>query len=133
MRESRKYQPLTPEERRRTRRFSINLPVKCRRIEPSPLSAQSLQPVAGRSLNISSKGLLFSTDASLRAGQLVEVAIDWPMYLDRHIPLALVVEGEVVRKVASQVAIRIDKYQFKTRRPSARSEVWEPISASLAG
>ena len=65
--------------------------------------------VTGECVNISSKGLLFTTPESFPPGQILEASIDWPMLLDDC------VEGVVVRRADAQTARRIDKYEFKTR------------------
>jgi hypothetical protein len=67
-------------------------------------------------LNISSKGLLFSTDAQLQSGQLVQVSLDWPARLENQIALKLVAEGRIVRNGGGQAAMTIDKYEFRTRK-----------------
>jgi hypothetical protein len=66
-------------------------------------------------LNISSKGLLFTTTEAFRSGQVVEACIDWPMRLDDSVHLKLVVEGAIVRKADDHAAMRIYKYEFRTR------------------
>jgi hypothetical protein len=108
-------------DRRTNRRFSLRLAVKCRRIEPRFLLDRI---IIGESLNISSKGLLFAATEAFLPGQVVEAFIDWPMLLDDHIRLTLVVEGVVVRTGEDRAAIRIEKYEFRTRgvaksRPAA--------------
>src|SRR5580658_5277314 len=98
-------------DRRSSPRFSLRLAVKCRGIErryPGRI-------VLGESLNISSTGLLFTTAEVFPPGQVLQASIDWPMLLDNRIRLTLVVEGVVVRRTDEQTAMRIDKYQFKTR------------------
>ena len=99
-------------DRRSSYRFSLRLPMKCRQIEP----VSRFRPVASECLNISSKGLVFTTTEAFELGQVVEASIDWPVLLDSHVRLTLVVEGEVVRKAGGQTAIHFDKYEFKTRR-----------------
>jgi len=68
----------------------------------------------GESLNISSKGLLFTTSEVFLPGQAVEASIDWPMRLHESIRLRLVVKGAVVRSADNQAAIHIEKYEFRT-------------------
>jgi hypothetical protein len=36
--------------------------------------------------------------------------------LDNQVPLKLVAEGRIVRNLNGQAAMRIDKYEFRTRR-----------------
>jgi hypothetical protein len=99
-------------ERRRARRFCLRLPVRCRRIDtPQPLDLI----ITGESLNVSSKGLLFSSSEGFLRGQIVEVSIDWPVLLENRVSLTLVVEGTVARSAGSHTAMRIDRYRFTTR------------------
>ena len=94
-------------DRRSSKRFSLRLAVKCRGIER--------RIVTGECVNISSRGLLFTTPESFPPGQLLEASIDWPILLNDCVRLTLVVEGVVVRGANQLTAMRIDKYQFKTR------------------
>jgi hypothetical protein len=100
-----------PADRRKRRRYSLRLAVKCRRIEPRPL-LNSI--VAGRILDISSNGLLFTTREAFKPGQIVEAFIDWPIRLHDGARLTLVVEGPVVRSAGNRAAMQIEKYQFRT-------------------
>jgi hypothetical protein len=52
----------------------------------------------------------------LQPGQLLQVSVDWPARLENEIPLKLVAEGRVIRVVDGQAAVRIDKYEFRTRK-----------------
>jgi hypothetical protein len=72
-------------------------------------------------LNISSKGLLFSTEEALQPGQLLQVSVDWPARLENQVPLKLVAEGRIVRNLNGLAAMRIDKYEFRTRRAKTQS------------
>jgi hypothetical protein len=99
-------------DRRNRQRFSLRLAVRCRGIETRSLFGRT---VTGESLNISSTGLLFTTCEAFQPGQLLEASIDWPMLLDDRVGLTLVVEGAVVRRADELTAMRIDRYQFKTR------------------
>jgi hypothetical protein len=72
-------------------------------------------------LNISSKGLLFPTEEPLQPGQLLQVSVDWPARLENQVPLKLVAEGRIVRNQNGLAAMRIDKYEFRTRRAKAQN------------
>ena len=115
-------------DRRANRRFSLRLAVKCRRIGPQVVLDRI---ILGESLNISSKGLLFKASEAFSPGQDVEAFIDWPMLLDGHVRLTLVVEGVVVWAANGHAAMRIEKYQFRTRsstklRPGSREATYIP-------
>jgi hypothetical protein len=73
------------------------------------------QTILGEVVNISSKGLLFKATEALVLGEKVTAFIDWPAYLDERVQLQLVVEGQVVRSTDDCTAIRIARYEFRTR------------------
>jgi len=72
------------------------------------------EPGSGRTLNISSTGVLFSTDENLTPGKRVELSISWPIQLNGKCGLKLVARGRVVRARAKSIAVEIDKYEFRT-------------------
>jgi hypothetical protein len=62
--------------------------------------------------------MLLAIDHILFPGVPVEVFVNWPARLDERVALSLVVVGDVVRVVdggATQVAVRIERYEFRTR------------------
>ena len=99
-------------ERRNNARFPCRLAVSYQSLEHPILSGQG----TSETLNISSKGLLFTSNEQFQAGQLVQVSLDWPARLENQIPLKLVAEGRIVRNSNGQTAMTIDKYEFRTRR-----------------
>jgi CheY-like chemotaxis protein len=99
-------------DRRTNARFPCKLAVSYQALERPFLSGVA----TGETLNISSKGLLFATDEALEPGQLLQVSVDWPARLENQVPLKLVAEGRIVRNLNGQAAMRIDKYEFRTRR-----------------
>ena len=99
-------------ERRRHIRFPVVADVRYRVLRPEAV----LVPGSGTTLNISIGGILFTTSERLRAGQLVEVTVNWPARLKRTCPLQLVATGRVVRSDNDTAAVRFDRYEF---RPSA--------------
>jgi DNA-binding NarL/FixJ family response regulator len=99
-------------DRRTNARFPSRLAVSYQALEHPFLSGVA----TGETLNISSKGLLFTTEEALQPGQLLQVSVDWPAMLDNQVPLKLVAEGRIVRNINGQAAMRIDKYEFRIRR-----------------
>lgn len=78
--------------------------------------------VAGQTINISSNGVLVSTEQPLAVGERLQVAISWPAQLENGCNLNLIANGRVVRQVDGQVAIEIQQYEFRTagrKRPAA--------------
>lgn len=69
---------------------------------------------AGRTVNMSSKGLLIRTEQKLLAGKRLEMAISWPAQLDHKCALKLIARGKVVRAEAGMAAVSIEQYEFRT-------------------
>jgi hypothetical protein len=78
------------------------------------------QAGAGRTINISSSGLLFAGDQKLEAGQRLEISISWPVRLNKDCGLRLVGRAKVVRSDANGVAVVFDCHEFRTCRSDAR-------------
>ncbi len=102
----------TAAERRINARFPVSLGVSYQTLEQPIISGQG----TSETLNVSSKGILFSSKENFQIGQLVQVSLDWPAKLENQIPLKLVAEGRVVRNSNGQTAMTIEKYEFRTRR-----------------
>lgn len=69
----------------------------------------------GKTLDIGSRGILFTTQERLPVGRLVEVSVNWPVRLGGDCPLQFVAVGKVVRSEATKAAVQIARYEFKTR------------------
>jgi hypothetical protein len=74
---------------------------------------------SGTTLNIGSGGILFTTEEKLALGRMVEVSVNWPARLDGVCPLQFVATGRVVRSESGRAAVRIERYEFKTRSTQA--------------
>jgi hypothetical protein len=74
----------------------------------------------GKTLNIGSSGVLFTTEEKLPLGQSVELSVNWPAMLDGTCPLKFVAVGRVVRSEAQMAAVRIERYEFRTRKSGER-------------
>lgn len=68
----------------------------------------------GRTINMSSTGILFTTDHMLLPGRRLELAISWPAQLNNQTPLRLVARGRVTRYEEGLAAIEIQQYEFRT-------------------
>jgi len=100
-------------ERRASKRFPIEQEVTYRtldrRIEPPETGS-------GLTVNFSSRGVLFRTDEPPRSATRVEISVNWPALLSGTCLLKLVALGRVVRLEVGRVAVRIEQYEFRTRR-----------------
>lgn len=100
----------SPSDRRTKRRYPINLEVhykllKHRRVE---------RLGAGRTLNISSGGVLFEADGLLPGSGPIELALNWPFLLHGSCNLKLVMRGRIVRTNERAIAIRAEFHEFRT-------------------
>jgi hypothetical protein len=97
------------------RRVSNRLPIE-REVRYKVLGKQTVRHTgSGKTLNMSSSGVLFTTESGLPEGARVEIAVSWPAQLDDATALKLVAIGVLVRSNESQAAISIQRYEFKTR------------------
>lgn len=98
------------------RRTSNRLPIE-RDVKYKVLGGKKTikQVGMGKTLNMSSGGVLFTTESALPEGERVELAVSWPAQLNDVLPLKLVAMGRLVRTDDSSAAISIERYEFKTR------------------
>jgi len=112
-------------DRRETGRFPLREGVRYRLLNVRGEHVSG----SGNTLNIGSGGILFTTEDMLPVGRSVEVSVDWPAQLNGNCPLKLVAFGRVVRSQAGQAAVRIERYEFRTRGKTA-AEMTPPMAAS---
>jgi PilZ domain len=106
-------------DRRASDRFPLERDVRYR-----ILNRKSGEEVgAGKTLNMSSNGVLFTTDEFLVPGRRVELAISWPAQLNSTVPLKLVARGRVVRSEGGAAAVEIQQYEFRTQGSQAAMQV----------
>ena len=98
-------------DRRETSRFPVQEEVRYRVLHARGLSASGV----GKTLDMGSGGILFTTEERLPMGRLVEVAVNWPVRLDGACALRFVAVGKVVRSEPTKAAVQITRYSFKTR------------------
>jgi hypothetical protein len=101
--------PPRDSERRTPGRFPIERELRFRM-----LSKRNEIVGTGRTINMSSKGVLFRTDKTLLAGKRLEMAISWPAQLDNKCALKLIARGKIVRAEPGLVAVSIEQYEFRT-------------------
>ena len=97
-------------ERRGTSRFPLREEVKYKLLHGKVVTAG-----AGKTLNIGSGGVLFTTENRLPMGRMVELSVNWPARLDGTCALKFVATGRVVRSEEDRAAVRIERYEFRTR------------------
>jgi c-di-GMP-binding flagellar brake protein YcgR len=102
-------------ERRETSRFPVREEVRYRVLQSKTGQVSG----AGKTVDISSGGILFTTTERLQPGRLIEISVNWPARLDGTCALQLVATGRVVRSDNETAAVRIERYEFKTRANNA--------------
>jgi hypothetical protein len=98
-------------DRRESNRFPLREDVKYRVLHTKNQEISG----TGTTLNIGSGGILFTTEDLLPVGRIVELSVNWPARLDGTCALKFVAVGRVIRAEADRAAVRIERYQFKTR------------------
>jgi hypothetical protein len=106
-------------DRRGTSRFPLHEDVQYRVLH----RAAARTTGTGKTLNIGSTGILFTTEERLPLGRTVELSVSWPARLGGTCPLKFVAVGRVVRADADKAAVRIEKYEFRTRGTTSLSAV----------
>jgi hypothetical protein len=102
-------------DRRHSDRFPIEREVRFR-----VLNKRSGEEAGeGKTLNISSSGVLFTSEPMLLPGRRIELAISWPAQLNNQVPLKLVARGRVVRFEEGIAAVEILQYEFRTQSGAA--------------
>jgi hypothetical protein len=108
-------------DRRSKKRYVLDLALTYRILQQYRVIATG----SGRTSNMSSSGLAFTTNETFNLATYVEVSICWPVLLYDNCLLKLVVEGTVVRSGGTSTAIRIKRHEFRTQRrfPSVSFDV----------
>ena len=98
-------------ERRGPGRFPVREDVRYRVVQSRTDKVSGV----GTTLNIGSGGILFTTEDKLPVGRMVELSVNWPAMLNGICPLQFAATGRVIRSEAQRAAVRIERYEFKTR------------------
>ena len=77
---------------------------------------------SGKTVNMSSSGILFTTEHLLLPGRRVEVAVSWPAQLDNKCALKLVARGRIVRFQEGMAALEILHHEFRTKATRTTSD-----------
>ena len=97
-------------DRRRDKRYDLELDLRWKLIRRRRL----LESGEGRTLDVSSGGILFDAGRPLPAGLNVELSLAWPVMLHSVAPLQLLVFGKIVRSEGRRTAIRMVQHEFRT-------------------
>jgi len=97
-------------DRRSDRRYQLDLEVRWKLIRRRKVQDSG----TGRTIDLSSGGILFDARRPLPAGLNVELSIAWPVLLHNVAPMQLVVSGRVVRSSNGHAAIQLIQHEFRT-------------------
>lgn len=97
-------------ERRHSDRFPIEREVRYRVLN----KRGGDEAGDGKTVNMSSAGILFTTENMVLPGRRMEIAINWPAQLNNKCALRLVARGRVVRFEDGRAAMEIQQYEFRT-------------------
>ena len=98
-------------ERRSKKRFHIEQEVKYKMLYGQRIAETG----TGKTLNISSGGVWFTTENVLTAGMPVELSMSWPVLLHDTCPMKLMIYGCVIRAGVQGAAVAIERYEFRTQ------------------
>jgi c-di-GMP-binding flagellar brake protein YcgR len=96
-------------DRRRQRRYAIELDVEYKILHAGRVVSRG----GGKTVNISSGGLLFSSEDGWADGPSVELSIRWPALLGDAPFIELCASGRLVRLGAEGAAVRITRHYFQ--------------------
>jgi hypothetical protein len=100
---------LSPPERRSTRRYDLQTPIRYRTAN-GPLNSKWKH---GSARNMSAGGILVQLPESVSLGCKLELAIDWPgLYHDRE-NMRLFLIASVARTGPGVAALRIESHRFR--------------------
>jgi hypothetical protein len=105
-------------ERRIKRRFHIEEDVRYKMLYGQRLAETG----AGKTMNISSGGVWFTTEAMLTSGMPIEISMTWPVLLNDSCPMKLMIYGCVVRSNDKTAAVAIERYEFRTQGRSLQAQ-----------
>jgi hypothetical protein len=98
-------------DRRTKRRFQIEQVLRYKLLYGNRVTESG----TGRTLNISSSGVWFTTEGLLAEGLPVELSMTWPALLNNICPMKLMIYGCVVRSDNQSAALAIERYEFRTQ------------------
>jgi hypothetical protein len=96
-------------DRRGASRFPVVMQLEYKVFRHSEFVCQGV----GRTVNISSGGVLFRADRPLERDYRVELSIEWPLPHARSAPLRLHALCEIVRTEGGEAAVRMMRHDFR--------------------
>jgi hypothetical protein len=90
---------------------------------------------SGKTQNISSGGVWFTTENMLTVGMPIEVSMGWPVLLNDSCPMKLMIYGCVIRSNEKGAAVAIERYEFRTQgsRAFQQPAIPAPVEFRVSG
>jgi c-di-GMP-binding flagellar brake protein YcgR len=105
-------------ERRLKRRVQIEQDVRYKMLYGQRIAETG----SGKTVNISSGGVWFTTETMLTSGMPIELSMTWPVLLNDSCPMKLMIYGCVVRSNDKGAAVAIERYEFRTQGRSMQTQ-----------
>ena len=115
---------LNPSDRRDSERFPVARDVE---YQLAGRTGQRKKGI-GKTVNISSGGVLCAMPEALPPGTKIELSISWPAQLEGKCLLKLVAQGRITRCEGTEVAIQITKHEFHTRSSASFKQGHSPTT-----
>lgn len=97
-------------DRRAARRYPIALQLQYRLMRKGRIQLLGF----GRTINISSHGVLFEVDDVVPTGGQLELALNWPLLLEGSCGLQLIMRGRILRTDEKIIALKAEFHEFRT-------------------
>lgn len=114
--------------RRSHRRYPMRVDLEYKLLDGKKV----LKTGVGRTLNLSSSGILFESGESIPTGTTIRVFLSWPVPLNDRVGLTLCVMGRTVRSSGNCTAVEILSHEFRTRPVPAQRQSVKEITAAAA-
>lgn len=114
-------------ERRTKRRFQIEQDIKYKMLYGQRIAETGV----GRTMNISSGGVWFTTETMLTSGMPIELSMTWPVLLNDSCPMKLMIYGCVVRSNDKGAAVAIERYEFRTQGRALQNQPAMPVGIEI--
>ncbi len=98
--------------------YPIQLDLRYKALNPNSTVAGT-----GKTLEISSTGIVFTADGPIDPGTKLELSMAWPAVLDNHVALQLVSEVKITGREGQTLRADIWKYYFRTRGAGASLQI----------
>jgi c-di-GMP-binding flagellar brake protein YcgR len=98
-------------DRRNKRRFQIEQEIRYKMLYGQRIAETG----TGKTINISSGGVCFTTEGMLTPGMPIELSMNWPVLLNDSCPMKLMIYGCVIRTGDKGAAVAIERYEFRTQ------------------